>query len=77
VILFDAFGDACPRAANRDAHQERGQHHEQDAQAVHTDIVRDAKLRNPRDALDELHFGRCAKRREQREADYEIGDGRH
>jgi hypothetical protein len=72
-LLLDRF----PRREQRDRRQEPGEHHEEQADPVDTEVVVDAKRWNPGHALDELELRRGRiELRPQRERDPE-GDQRH
>ena len=60
-VAILGIGRGVAKPVVRDDHKKRRQHHEQNAQPVHADVIRDAQLPDPSDALDELHLGHRAK----------------
>jgi hypothetical protein len=71
-----------PRRQQRQRGQEAGQHNQEQADAVHPQVVRDAELRQPGPVLDELEVGvrgveAPPEKQRRRERDERDGQRRH
>jgi hypothetical protein len=72
VVFLHALLNRRPGAEHRDEAHQRGQHHQQHADAVHTNVVAHAERGNPTDLFFELISRRALlEPRHQRQRDQE------
>jgi hypothetical protein len=75
VVSFDAVLDGVPRRQHRDEADHRGQHDQQQADAVDTDQILRAQAGNPIGALHELKAGHAfVEARNQRQRNQKAGE---
>ncbi len=76
VILLDPFGDGRPRGKDGHGREKGGQQHQEEADAVHTQVVANSQAGNPGDVFLELHpCGLWPKVEEEGQREQKVGHG--